>query len=246
MPPPPGTQHPGSQPGVPPAGRYPPGAAPPREIYPPRKAPGEVARTGQYADMWNPPPPSGRYPPPRKAGEKKQAPIALIIIIAVGIALIGGGAVAYFAFLRPDVSANVAQETIDEYFNALGSGDTETIKSLHASDMQPSSEELNALSYIGDMITYSDIKLKTIDESAGEMLVEIIDFVVTLSFMGQSESMKMSEVKSKAGLSGNTVVRLKEVGGKWLIDEPDVLSPFDWMLMDMPDVPGTTVPSDGG
>ncbi|MBU4178874.1 MAG: hypothetical protein KJ625_02905, partial [Actinobacteria bacterium] len=60
------------------------------------------------------------------AGERKQAPIALIIIIAVGIALIGGGAIAYFTVLRPGKSANVAQKSIDEYFNALGSGDIKT------------------------------------------------------------------------------------------------------------------------
>ncbi|MBU4175827.1 MAG: hypothetical protein KKB90_00315 [Actinobacteria bacterium] len=179
------------------------------------------------------------------AGERKQAPIALIIIIAVGIALIGGGAIAYFTVLRPGKSANVAQKSIDEYFNALGSGDIKTIKSLHTSDMQPSSEALITLSLMGDMMTYSGFKLETIDESAGEMSVEIVDFVVTVSFMGQSESMRMSEMQSEMGVSGNTVVKLKEEGGKWLINEPDILSPFDWMMPDMPDVPGTTVPSDG-
>lgn len=177
------------------------------------------------------------------AGERKQAPIALIIIIAVGIALIGGGAIAYFTILRPGESANAAQETIDEYFNAVGSGDTETVKSLHTSDTQPSSEALQVISYTSGIMTYSDFELKTIDESAGEMSVEIVDFVVTVSYMGQSESIKMSEMQSEMGMSGDMVVKLKEENGKWLINEPVVLEPFEMTLPDTLDVPGTTVPS---
>ena len=137
----------------------------------------------------------------------------------------------------------MAQKTIDEYFNAMGNGDTSTVKSLHASDMQPSSEELEVLSYMGDLMTYSDFKLKTIDESAGVITVEIVDFMVTVSFMGQSESMRMSEMQSKMGVSGNTVVKLKEENGKWLINQPDVLSPFAWMLPEGLDSPGSIAPS---
>jgi hypothetical protein len=168
-----------------------------------------------------------------------------MIIVAVGIVLMGGGAIAYFTILRPGETANVAQGTIDKYFNALGSGDTSTIKSLHTSDMQPSSEELEAYSYMGDIMTYSGFKLKTIDESAGVISVEIVDFEVTVSFMGQSESMKMSEMQSEMGVTGTTVIKLKEEGGKWLINEPNVLSPFDWMIPDTFNSPGTILAPDG-
>ena len=244
VPPPLVTEQQTGQPGVPPADIY--AAAPPQETYPPGQAPGEAVRPGQYDDMWNTPPPSGGFPPPRKSGGKNQAPIALIIIIAVGIALIGGGAVAYFIFLRPGGTANVAQDTIDKYFNAVGSGDTETVKSLHTSDTQPPSEQLQLMSSTGGIMTYSDFELKTIDESAGEMSVEVVDFVITVSLMGQSESIRMSEMQSEIGLSENMVIELKEEGGKWLINEPVVLEPFEMTLPDTLDVPGTTVPLDGG
>jgi len=114
------------------------------------------------------------------------------------------------------------------------------IKGLHTADMQPSSEELEAMSFVGGMVTYENVKLDTINESANEMEVEIVDCVMTFSMMGQSESITMSEMKSEMCISGNTVVKLKEEGGKWLINEPYVISPLTGLIPDMPDI---SVPS---
>ncbi|MBU4193789.1 MAG: hypothetical protein KKF66_02165 [Actinobacteria bacterium] len=156
----------------------------------------------------------------------------------MGIALISGGAVAYFTFLRPSGPGNTAQETLDKYFEALASGDTSVIKSFHASDMQPPDEELQSLSSNGDLMTYKDIELKTIEESGSEMEVEIVDYVVTISTVGYSESIKMSKWKSEMGTStGNMVVKLKKENGKWLVNEPHVLLPLEAMLPKIPDIP---------
>jgi hypothetical protein len=162
-----------------------------------------------------------------------------VIVIMVGLALIAGGAVVYFTMLRPKAAAHEALGTIEAYFNAAGSGDTQTVKSLHTSENQPSDEELRVLSMTSDFMTmsYGHIDLETVKESGDEMEVAVKDYSLTISTMGQSETIDMSKLQSQLGFSSDLVVKLKKENGKWLINEPDVISPLAGMVPEMPDIP---------
>ena len=169
----------------------------------------------------------------------------IIAVIGVGLALIAAGAIAYFAFLRPKATAHEAQETVEKYFNAIGSGDIEAIKSLHTAETQPSAEELSGVSITSGIMdmSYKDVKLNTVKESADEMEVEVEDYSITISAMGQSETVSMSEMQSQLGSSSKLVIKLRVEDGKWLINEPTVVPPFAGLIPDMPVTPDVPAPS---
>jgi hypothetical protein len=176
--------------------------------------------------------------------------VALVAIIAVGLMLITGGAIAYFTVLRPKGPMSEVQATLEEYFNAVFSGDVDTVRSLHVPDKQPSIDELGSLSSFSQLMAFkfSDLDVNAVDESADAMDVEVVDYTITMEAMGQSESIRMSEIGSRLGMETRAlmIVKMKNVNGRWLVDESELLSPFTGIMPDLPAVPTVPAPSNGG
>lgn len=136
---------------------------------------------------------------------------------------------------------------LEEYFNAVAAGDTDAIESMHAEGMKPSRDELEIWAAGMSMIEmeYSNVKTETLSESADEAEVELKDYKVTLSAMGQTESITMGELEDQ-GMMGDqvTTIALKMEDGEWRINQPEIINPLFGSMPTFDQMP--SAPTGGG
>jgi len=139
--------------------------------------------------------------------------VATVVIIAVLAGL-------YFFVLKQH-EATAPEQTVLKYFEALSTGDTTTLKSLFTPEAAPDQASLDILSkYLATVaVKYEDIKLKTLEKSATDATVQLLDLTAKVKSGDQVASQKMSSLMSTAKL----VVHLKYVNGAWLFDQKSEL-----------------------
>lgn len=221
----------------------PPGMLPPPQTGPPGDC-GYSPPPPGAGDNFPPPPPgqpvtgawgtpSGRHIPSTKTGEKKNFPVVLVVILAIGILLLGGSAFAYFMFLKPASTNDAATALVSRYLNAVGSGDAQTIASLHVSGMQPSQETLNAISTLGSVMTlsYGDLKVVEISSGPDEMEVKVTAAKLSVDVGGNKKSITLEDMKKALGDGFTTAnIRLKKQGGQWLVNQTELIDPFTMQI----------------
>lgn len=153
-------------------------------------------------------------------------------MIVIGVLVVGFAVLAYFKWLRPEGPVSAAQETIQEYFDALCGGNTSAVEALHAPGMEPSSDEVQAYSMACQTVKMSVDKLEvvTLSETSDEMEVEIKNYELTMSAFGQTETISMSEFQEQLGTSEGTKLKLRKVDGVWKLNQSAVLSPLEAMV----------------
>ncbi|MBN1290176.1 MAG: hypothetical protein JXA49_11145 [Actinobacteria bacterium] len=207
-----------------------------------------------FAPPGSPPPPGHSYAPPpgtwgaptvagssgMDAGKGRKTAIVLIAVFTIGVLVLGGSVFAYLTFLRPASSLDDASAMLDDYLNAVGSGDAGKVASLHAPDMQPSQEALGYISLYGGMMKFSfgNIELKELSNASDEMEVEITNLKVTIDIGGQKETISLSDFKELPGFpAAASIVKLKKIDGKWLVNEPVLVDPFKLEVESVPTIP---------
>lgn len=181
----------------------------------------------QVPGAWGTPP--GGYGPPATDVKKKKFPVALIVILAVGILILGASAFAYFVFLKPAGTDDAATAMVVKYLNAVGSGDAQTVASLHATGMQPSQETLNAISLLGSMmkLSYSGLRTEAVTGGSEEMEVKITAATLDIDVGGNKKSVTLEDMKKAFGDGFKAVsVKLKKQNGQWMVNQQELIDPF--------------------
>lgn len=155
------------------------------------------------------PPP--RYTPgaPAKSKMSGGAKAAIIVVLA-GLVVIAAVLVVYFTVLNKK-SVSGPEATVVKYYEALSSGDMQTLYSLMTPESRPTGlneQMLNAL-YGKGSIKFTDLKTSLVSENGSEAQVKITDAQVEV--MGQK--VKLSQL----GSLGGTAMTLKMVNGQWLV-----------------------------
>lgn len=188
----------------------------------------------------------GAYPPgcgrppvqaPKSGGDKTRTFILVAVIIA--LVVVAGGAGFYFLVIKKGGEATGPEQTVNKYIDAVTKGDTEAMKALYAPGSQPSDLALRMASsvYSSGILKLSDVKLKTLSQTATDATVQVVDATISVSIAGQSIKQNLSALRR--GSETNNF-KLKNANGQWLITSDGGLN----LVPRLPGVP--TSPSNPG
>lgn len=175
---------------------------------------------------WEMPPGNRPVSKARKTWRRISALVSIVIVLAL---LTVGGIIGYRTISKPSSPLQEVNALLDKYFNAVESGDSATVASLHAPDMQPSQAVLDEISSSTGVAyrEFSNLSLKQLSKTENEMQVEIVDGEIAAGFNGDKQKTKISTfTQSSTNRAATSKIRLKKVNDKWLINENYIVQPF--------------------
>ncbi|MDD5448892.1 MAG: hypothetical protein PHO53_07010 [Actinomycetota bacterium] len=168
---------------------------------------------------------------PEKGVFKSKTSKVVAISVAALLLVVGGAAFAYFKYLTPKSTAETAASIITSYANALGKGDAEKVKALHAPGMEPQAGEVEiacgAMKMLGITYSFDEMVVDITNEKSDEMEVEIVDYTLTMAGKGFKETGKLNDFPPNSSPPADKPkVKLKKINGKWLINQKEIANCF--------------------
>jgi ketosteroid isomerase-like protein len=138
--------------------------------------------------------------------------IAVIVILAVV-----AGAALYLLVFNKKSEATGPELTVQKYFEALSTGDVAALKSLYTPEAVPPDASLAIIEqlYASGTIKYENLKLETVDETASDAQVRVLDGDLVVTLAGQDQRVKLSEMMAAGVIS----FKLRQADGNWYVYE---------------------------